>query len=141
MTSALAAHVGFDQAALDGCRRQSLVPECNRQFGQFREIAGEGARRLRARTFRAVHIDRQAEHEADRAALGRQRQQPFRVSREIFARHGLDAGRQPPVRIADRDADGFGTEIEPDQAAAGGQMFGGFHQWHDKSHVRSVSTR
>ena len=41
----------------------------------LREIAREGAGRLRARALAAVHVDRQAEHEADGLALGRERQE------------------------------------------------------------------
>ena len=41
--AAVAAHVGFNQAALDSGRRQALIPKCDRQFGQFGKIAGEHA--------------------------------------------------------------------------------------------------
>ena len=69
-----AAHVGGDQVALDRGGREPLVPQADRQRGQLGEIARKGARRLRARTFRAVHVDRQAEHEAGRVALGGERE-------------------------------------------------------------------
>src|SRR5204863_75489 len=71
----LAAHVGGDQLALDRGGRKPLVPERDRQLGPAREIAGEGAGRLRARPLAAIHVDRQAEHEADHFPLGRERQQ------------------------------------------------------------------
>ena len=57
----------------------------DRQRGQLREVAGEGAGRLRARTLAAVHVDRQAEHEADRAPLRREREQSFGVGGEGLA--------------------------------------------------------
>ena len=59
-----AADVGGDQVALDRGGGQPLVPERDRKLGQAREVAREGAGRLRARPLAAVHVDRQAEHEA-----------------------------------------------------------------------------
>ena len=53
-------------AAVDSRSSQSAIGSSV----SLREIAGEGAGRLRARPLAAVHVDRQAEHEADRAALG-----------------------------------------------------------------------
>ncbi len=83
---------------------------------------------------RAIHVDRQAEHEAGRAALGGERQDALGVGGEIAARHGFDAGRQSAIGIADGDADGLGAEIEPDQAAAGGEMNGRVDQWQYDAH-------
>ena len=50
---------------------------------------------------------------------------------ERLALNGFDAGRQPPVRIGDGNADGLGAEIEPDQRTALGPMCGGFDQRED----------
>ena len=101
------------------------------EFGQTGEIAGKGAGRLRAGAFAAVHVDGQAQHEADGVAFGRERQQPRRIRLECLALDGFDAGRQPPVRIGDGDADGLGAEIEADQRAALGPAAGSFDQWKD----------
>ena len=65
-----AAYIGGDQRALDRRGRQPLVPQRDGKFGQLRKVAGEGAGRLRARSFRAVHVDRQPEHDAGGAPLG-----------------------------------------------------------------------
>ena len=43
----------------------------------LREIAREGADRLRARAFAAVHVERQAQHEAGAFAFAGERQQPL----------------------------------------------------------------
>ena len=64
-----AAGVGGEQFALDRRGGQALVPEPDRQAAQPGEIAGEGAGRLGARAFAAVHVDGQAQHQADRLAL------------------------------------------------------------------------
>ena len=61
-----AAHVHADQFAFDRDGGEPLVPQRDRQIGELGKIAGEGAGRLRARAFAAVHVDRQAEHEAAR---------------------------------------------------------------------------
>ena len=92
------------------------------KLGQPRQIAGEGARRLRARTFGAVHVDGKAEHEGGGLAFGREHEKPRGISGEILARDGLDAGGEPPVGIARGDADGLGAEVEADQRAADGQI-------------------
>jgi hypothetical protein len=66
-----AADVFGDQLALDCRGRQPLVPQPDRQRGQPGQIAGEGAGRLRPGALAAVHVDRQAEHEAVRAERDR----------------------------------------------------------------------
>jgi hypothetical protein len=53
--------------------------------------------------------------------LGRQREQRLGVGGKILARDRGDAGRDPAVRIARRDPDRLGAEIEPDEGAARGQ--------------------
>ena len=62
---------------------------------------------------------RKAEHEGRRLALGGEREQARGIGGEVLARDGLDAGREPPVGIARRDADGLAAEVEADQRAAG----------------------
>ena len=128
-----AAHVHADQFALDRRGRQPLVPQRDGQSGEPGKIAGKGAGRLRARPLAAVHVDGQAEHEADRVALGRYRQQPRRVGLERLALDGLDAGREPAVGIGHRDADGLGAEVEADQRAALGPVRDSFDQGQDGS--------
>ena len=110
------------------------------KFGALGEIAREGARRLRARALRSVHVERQAEHEADRAPLRRERQDPVGIDGEGLARDGFDAGREPAVRIGGGDADRLGAEVEPDQGAARRQMRRGFFQRQDQGrHWRAVA--
>ena len=135
-----AADVMSDQLAFDRGRGQPLVPQRDRQRRELGEVAGEGSGRLRARAFRAVHVDGQAEHEADCGALGGKRQQAVGVGGEIGARDGLDPGCKSAVGIARGHADGFGAEVEADQRPAFGQMRGGFHEGQYDSHRRSDST-
>ena len=117
-----AADIGGDQLALDRGGGQPFVPERDRQFGELGEIAREGAHRLRARPFAAVHVQRQAEHEAGAAALRGEREQTLGVEREGLARDGLDAGGEPPVGIGGGDADGLGADVEAEQRAARRQV-------------------
>ena len=129
----LPARVGRNQVALDGGGRQALVPERDRQFGAPGQVARECACRLRARPFAAVHVDRQPEYKADRAPLGRERQQASNIGRERRAADGLDAGRESAVGIAAGNADGLGAEIEADERAARRPMGGGLDQRQDRA--------
>src|SRR5258707_7365313 len=72
----VATRIGGNQLALDRRGGEPLVPERDWQLGEPREVARKRARRLRARTFAAVHVDGQAKHEGDRPALGRERKEP-----------------------------------------------------------------
>ena len=76
-----AADVGGDQLAFDRGGGQPLVPQRDRQIGELGEIARKRADRLRARSFAAVHVARQAEHEADAAALRGEREQSLGIQR------------------------------------------------------------
>src|SRR5450631_4754547 len=49
-----AAHIHADQLTLDGGRGEPLVPQRDGEIGEFRKIAGERPRRLRARAFAGV---------------------------------------------------------------------------------------
>jgi hypothetical protein len=131
-----AADVGRDQLTFDRGGRQALVPQGDGKIGEARKVAGKGARRLRARTLRSIHVDRQAEHETDRATLGGKPQKPRRVGGKTRALDGLDAGRKPPVRIADRNANGLGAEIEADQRAARAKMARRFDKRENESDHR-----
>jgi len=65
-------------------------------------------------------LDREAEHETHRLALGRKREQPPSIGRKGLAHDRLDAGCEPAGRIAGRDPDRLGPEVKPDQRAAAG---------------------
>ena len=96
--------------------------------GEVGEIAGKGAGRLRARTLAAVHVDRQAEHEADGITFARDRQQPRRIGLEGLAMERFDAGREPAIGIGHGNANGLGAEIEADEGATLGPVRHGFDQ-------------
>ena len=126
--AARAADVHADQFALDRGGGEPLVPQRNGEFGEFGEIARECPGRLRARPLAGVHVDGQAEHEADRVALGGNGDQFRRIGLERGALDGLHAGRQPAIGVGDRNPDGLGAEIEADQRAAFGPVRGGIDQ-------------
>src|SRR5262249_35458971 len=132
---------GRGELALDWGGGQALVPERDRKLGQPREIACKGARRLRARTFAAVHIDGKSEHEGGGLPFGGKCEQARGIGGERLARDGLDRGREPPVGIARRDADRLGAEVEADQRAARGQMHRRLGQGKDQCRHRRWVTR
>ena len=117
-------------------RAKALAKKAAKSKG---EVARESAGRLRPRTFRAVHVDRQTQNEADHAALGGERKHALSVGRESLARHGLDRSGNPAIRVAHRHADGLGAEIEPDQRASRGQVSGSFGERQDDGHGRAVA--
>src|SRR5471030_2132123 len=61
--AALARGVGLDQRARYRRGRKTFVPKGDRESRHRREVLDEGAGRLRARAFGAVHIPRQADDE------------------------------------------------------------------------------
>ena len=107
------------------------------KIGELGEIAGEGAGGLRARSLAGVHVDGQAEHEADGVALRGDGDQARGIGLEGLALDGLDAGREPAIGIGDRDPDGLGAEIEPDQRAAFRPVRGSFDQREDEGRHRA----
>lgn len=123
-----AAGIGRDQRPFHGRGRQPFVPQRDRQRGELCKIAGKRAGRLGARALGAVHVDRQAEHKTYGAPFGGEIEQALRVETEAFSGDGLDRCRQTPVRVARRDADGFGAKIETDQRAARRQKRGSLHE-------------
>ena len=112
-----AADIVGNQFALDGGGREPLVPQRNRQGGDLFKIAREGAGRLRAGAFAAVHVDWQPKNKAGGAPLGGERQQRLGVGREICACDGCDPGSEAAVGIAGGDADGLGAEVKTDKSA------------------------
>ena len=87
----LARGVGLEQRAFGGDGGQALVPEGDGQRGQPREVAREGAGRLRARPLAAVHVARQAEDEVRRCR---------RPSAIASSRGGVDGELGAPERLA-----------------------------------------
>ncbi len=91
----LARQVGFEHGALGGGGGKPLVPEHDREVGQRREVAEEGARRLRARPLGAVHVDRQAEDQPADLLLRAERQQRLRVLAELRAADRVERRGDP----------------------------------------------
>ena len=87
----LARHVGLDHRALGRGGRKPLVPQHDGQVGQRGEVAQEGARRLSARTFGAVHVDRQAEDQAADLFARAEREQRLGVLGEFRAADRVEA--------------------------------------------------
>ena len=111
------ADVGVDHRPLDRLGRPALVPQQDRQ-AERRQIAGEGADRLGARAVAAVHVERQADDEAGDARDGDEGGERGQILGELGAADGLGGAGEAPARIADREADGLGADIEPGERAA-----------------------
>ena len=129
----LAACVGLNERALDRRSRQALVPKRNRQIGQLSQIAGKRAGRLRARTFAAIHVQRQSKHETDNTPLLGELKKAPRIAGKTRPRKRDDRRGQPAAGVANRDSDGFGAKIESDQCTTLGHERGGFdkrNDWH-----------
>ena len=86
--------------------------------------------------FRAVHIDRQTEHDSGGAALGGEVEDAAGVEAETLARHGFDRSSHAAVRIARGNADRLGAEIEADQRATIRQQCGGVDESENRHGVR-----
>src|ERR1700746_1688194 len=104
---ALPAMSSRSTAAVESRSSQSAIGRGGGQVGAAGEVAGEGAGRLRARAFGAVHVDRKAEHEADRPAFGGKGEEPRSVGRKGGAGDSLDAGREPAIGIRGGGPDGL----------------------------------
>src|SRR4029453_17591189 len=85
--------------------------------------------------FAAGHVDRQPEYESDRGALGSKPNDAFCVGGEGLARNSFDRGRKLSMGIAGCHADRLGSQIEPDQSAASGQMQSSLIEWQDDGHL------
>ena len=113
--AALARGVGLDQMALDGGGREPLVPEGDRHRDMGREIAREGARRLRARAFRAIEIEGEAYDEgadlvrADRVLDG------LHVGGELDAADRVVRRGDRARHVGQRKPDRLGADVEAEQ--------------------------
>ena len=128
----VAAGVGGNELALHRGGGEPLVPQRDRELRQARQIAGKGARRLRARTFGPIHVDGEAEHKSGSLTLSGEHQKPRRVSGKILASDRFDAGGQPPVGITRGNAYGLGAEVKADQRASNRQVGHHVDQWKDQ---------
>lgn len=106
-----------DQFARYSRGRQALVPEGEGQGRELRKIAHEGARRLRARPFGAVHIERQPDDQGANIEIGRAFEQGGGVLRELHSPDRIERRREPPLNVRKRQSDGFGPEIQSHQPA------------------------
>jgi hypothetical protein len=115
LAAPFAAGVGVNERAGDGGGRQPFVPEDDRQRGEAAKVADEGTGRLDARSFRSVHVERQADDQSGDPMFGGQLQQGRRVGLELAPPDGGQRRADPPFRVADGDADGLGAQVEPHQ--------------------------
>ena len=91
---------------------------------QRSEVAEEGARRLSARTFGAVHVDRQPKDQAADILSPAEREERLGVLREFLAADRLKRRGDFQPRIGQRDADRLGAEIETGEAHSRRKPFG-----------------
>src|SRR3546814_16659747 len=108
---------------------------CSSDLGprERREIAGEGAHRLGARAVDAVHVEGQADDEADDGLRGDELAQRVEIGGEFPAEDRLVGGREAPPRVAQRDADGLGADGGPPEGSTEGRRVGKEGSWHGES--------
>ena len=115
-----AADVGVDHRPLDGLSRPALVPQQDRQL-ERRQVAGEGADRLRSRAIAAVHVERQTDDEPDDMLMLDERRSACEILGELGAADRFGRPGKMPAGIAHREADGLGADVEPGELAALGE--------------------
>ena len=93
----------------------TFVPQLDGQTQSLRQVAREGAARLRARPFRSIHVERQAEHETKDLALRYQLAQALGVLSELASRDRLDPAGDALTRVAGGDSEPLRAEIEADE--------------------------
>ena len=84
--------------------------------GERRQIADEGAGRLRARSLRSVEIDGQADDQPARAMLFREAEKPLRVGLELRPADGFKRRRDLAHHVGKRKPDGLGANVQAKQA-------------------------
>jgi len=107
--AALAAHIRFaDQEPVDRGGGEPLVPERQRQVAEFQQVFGEGADGLAARTFAAIHVDRQAHNQtADPAPLDQVEKRLGIVRKALAAADGFDRRCNHQSWIGNGEANSF----------------------------------
>src|SRR3546814_21197713 len=75
-----------------------------------------------ARAVAAVHVEGEADDDADDIVLCDQRLERFEVDREFLADDRLAEGREAPVRIAKGVADRLRADVEAYETAAVGEV-------------------
>ena len=121
------ADVGLDHRPLDRLRRPALVPEQDRKLKRSK-IASEGADGLGPRAIAAVHVERQADDQADDCfAFERNSAGCSEVGGELGPADCFGRPGKAPARIADRQADRLRSDVEPGELAVsnGRREFGG----------------
>ena len=104
-----------DQRPGDGSCRKPFIPKDARARRKRTKIAREGARRLRARTFRSIHIERQADDERRGVKFIHERDEPRRVLGKFRAPDRDKRRCDPPLHVGERKADSLGAEIGADE--------------------------
>ncbi len=108
-----------DKRTGDGHGRKPFIPKDARARRKRPKIAHEGAGRLRARTFRSIHVERQADDERRGVKFIHERDEPRRVLAKFRAPDRDKWRRDPPLHIGERKADGLGAEIGADEPLPG----------------------
>ncbi|VFU07195.1 protein of unknown function [Methylocella tundrae] len=105
----------LDQRARHRGGRKAFVPIDERPRHEGAEAAHKGARRLHARSFRSIHIQRQADDQRCDLEFVHELDQPGGVLREFGALDRLQRGCDAALDIGERKADGFRAEIDADE--------------------------
>ena len=110
--------------AIDRGGRKPFVPEDDGPGRQRFQIAHEGARRLRPRPFRPIHIQRQTHHETGNVEFVGERQQLRRIGRKFAPLQCFERRGEAALDIGEREPNCLGAEIDahqPLRAAKAGQ--------------------
>src|SRR5208337_5072345 len=105
-----------------------------RQVRAHREVAGEGARRLRPRSVAPLEVERQAENDRGDLEFREYGDERVHVLLECSARQRPQWRGEPPFDVRHRKSDRLGAEVEADEAAlrrkARGEVFDGARAVH-----------
>ncbi len=121
----LSAAGGADAGLLKGLVRlecgQTLVPQLDGQRGLAAELVGQRAGQAGLRAVRAIHVERQADHQAAGFVLGAPVEDAAGVLGEVAGR-GQQAGRggQAPPGVGEGQAGPTGAVVDADPASDNG---------------------
>ena len=110
--------VALDQRSRDSGGGETLVPKQQRRIALSDQIARERARALRGGSGRAIHIQRQANHEAHASPRVVEFQDRFGVRRKFGTADLLQRRRNQPRCVAHRNANTLLARVKPHHRAA-----------------------
>src|SRR6185369_14766118 len=111
-----AADVGVNHCPFHRLRRPALVPQQDGEL-EWGEVARKGAGGLGARAVASIHVQWQADHEADDMLANDDGTKRSQVLRELRSTDRLERPREVPSGIANGDPDSLRPDVEPRELA------------------------